>query len=84
MRMKSSDIANSRITLRPKSQNVGDVGGHAAYLAHGTAIASFPYGSVGTNDMIVAVDFVFSKGGVIPFFYDTVAFPDGSGAATQG
>jgi hypothetical protein len=66
-----------------QSQDVGDVEGHAVVLGHGSGIASFPDGTVGTVSFVNTLDYVKGSG-AITLVYVTLTLGDGSTLRTKG
>jgi hypothetical protein len=65
-----------------QSQEVGDVEGHAIALGHGSGIASFPDGTVGTISIVNVLDYVKGSGSIL-LVYDTLTLSDGSTLRTR-
>lgn len=60
-----------------QSQDIGDVDGHAMYLARFSGLASFPDGTVGTTYFITTTDYVSGSGPIL-LVYNNLTLADGS------
>jgi hypothetical protein len=76
---RADEVLKFRVVLHAtsvQSQEVGDVDGHALGLAHYSALASFPDGSVGTANFTATTDYI--KGTGTYSVYYNLTLKDGS------